>query len=127
MGHNLVQFSTGLCTGALRGENWAILGKTGLFFGETGLFLEIGAIGDRAPAGTWCSRGRSRTPRARRFRTCFAISRFGRLAFAEPIRRESKQGEINYHDGGRGVYFEDLNGRLLEIITRPYGSNGWNP
>jgi catechol 2,3-dioxygenase-like lactoylglutathione lyase family enzyme len=23
---------------------------------------------------------------------------------------------------GRGVYFEDPNGHLLEIITRPYGS-----
>jgi catechol 2,3-dioxygenase-like lactoylglutathione lyase family enzyme len=28
----------------------------------------------------------------------------------------------NHHDGGRGVYFEDPNGHLLEIITRPYGS-----
>jgi len=36
-------------------------------------------------------------------------------------------GEINHHDGGRGVYFEDPNGHLLEIITRPYGSGGWNP
>ena len=40
---------------------------------------------------------------------------------------QTKQGEINHHDGGRGVYFEDLNGHLLEIITRPYGSGGWNP
>lgn len=24
--------------------------------------------------------------------------------------------------GGRGVYFKDPNGHLLEIITRPYGS-----
>jgi catechol 2,3-dioxygenase-like lactoylglutathione lyase family enzyme len=31
-------------------------------------------------------------------------------------------GEINHHDGGRGVYFEDPNGHLLEMITRPYGS-----
>ncbi|MBP2233824.1 catechol 2,3-dioxygenase-like lactoylglutathione lyase family enzyme [Sinorhizobium kostiense] len=36
-------------------------------------------------------------------------------------------GEINNHDGGRGLYFEDPNGHLLEIITRPYGSGGWNP
>ena len=35
--------------------------------------------------------------------------------------------EINRHDGGRGVYFEDPNGHLMEIITRPYGSGGWNP
>ncbi|HVK25334.1 MAG TPA: VOC family protein [Actinokineospora sp.] len=31
-------------------------------------------------------------------------------------------GEINTHDGGRGVYFDDLDGHNLEIITRPYGS-----
>jgi extradiol dioxygenase family protein len=30
-------------------------------------------------------------------------------------------GEINHHDGGRGVYFKDPAGNLLEIITRPYG------
>jgi catechol 2,3-dioxygenase-like lactoylglutathione lyase family enzyme len=30
-------------------------------------------------------------------------------------------GEINRHDGGRGVYFEDPNGHLLEMITTPYG------
>lgn len=28
---------------------------------------------------------------------------------------------INRHFGGRGVYFEDPGGNLLEIITRPYG------
>ena len=48
------------------------------------------------------------------------------LAFwADPS--QTKAGEINHHDGGRGVYFEDPNGHLLEIITRPYGSGGWNP
>lgn len=31
-------------------------------------------------------------------------------------------GAINHADGGRGMYFEDLNGHLLEVITRPYGS-----
>lgn len=31
-------------------------------------------------------------------------------------------GEINQHDGGRGVYFQDPSGHYLEIITRPYGS-----
>lgn len=34
---------------------------------------------------------------------------------------------INHHDGGHGLYFDDLNGHLLEVITRPYGSGGWNP
>jgi catechol 2,3-dioxygenase-like lactoylglutathione lyase family enzyme len=35
---------------------------------------------------------------------------------------QTRPGEINHNDGGRGVYFEDPNGHLLEIITRPYGS-----
>jgi catechol 2,3-dioxygenase-like lactoylglutathione lyase family enzyme len=34
----------------------------------------------------------------------------------------SQPGQINHHDGGRGVYFPDPSGHLLEIITRPYGS-----
>ena len=48
---------------------------------------------------------------------------FGRIRdrelsyWANPGQKQS--GEINHHDGGRGVYFEDLNGHLLEIITRP--------
>lgn len=45
--------------------------------------------------------------------------------WADPARQ--KKSEINTHDGGRGLYFEELNGHLLEIITRPYGSGGWNP
>ena len=32
------------------------------------------------------------------------------------------KGEINDNDGGHGVYFQDPDGHLLEIITRPYGS-----
>jgi len=40
---------------------------------------------------------------------------------------QTKANEINRHDGGRGVYFEDPEGHLLEVITRPYGSGGWNP
>ncbi|MGH7005079.1 MAG: VOC family protein [Alphaproteobacteria bacterium] len=31
------------------------------------------------------------------------------------------RGEINNDYGGRGVYFDDPNGHVLEIITRPYG------
>ena len=34
----------------------------------------------------------------------------------------TNRGEINHHDGGRGVYFQGPDGHLLEIITRPYGS-----
>jgi catechol 2,3-dioxygenase-like lactoylglutathione lyase family enzyme len=40
--------------------------------------------------------------------------------WADPGRKE--EGRINRHYGGRGVYFEDPSGHLLEIITRPYGS-----
>ena len=42
--------------------------------------------------------------------------------WADPYRRE--KGQINTWDGGRGVYWNDTNGHLLEIITRPYGSGG---
>jgi hypothetical protein len=31
---------------------------------------------------------------------------------------------MNAWDDGRGLYFDDPNGHLLEIITRPYGSGG---
>jgi catechol 2,3-dioxygenase-like lactoylglutathione lyase family enzyme len=34
---------------------------------------------------------------------------------------QTQAGKINHHFGGRGVYFEDPSGHLLEIITRPYG------
>jgi len=45
--------------------------------------------------------------------------------WADPAR--TREGEINHHDGGRGVYFLDPDGHVLEILTRPYGSGGWNP
>lgn len=40
--------------------------------------------------------------------------------WADPAR--TQPGQINHHFGGRGVYFEDPDGHLLEVITRPYGS-----
>ena len=51
---------------------------------------------------------------------------FGRIRawgldyYADPAGR--LKGEINHHDGGRGVYWPDPSGNWLEIITRPYGS-----
>ena len=51
---------------------------------------------------------------------------FGRIEarglqyWADP--RQTKPGQINRHDGGRGVYFPDPDGHFLEVITRPYGS-----
>jgi catechol 2,3-dioxygenase-like lactoylglutathione lyase family enzyme len=53
---------------------------------------------------------------------------FGRIRarnlphWADPGK--TQPGRTNDHDGGRGVYFEDPSGHLLEIITRPYGSGG---
>ncbi len=34
---------------------------------------------------------------------------------------QDRLGEINTNDGGRGLYWEEPSGHLLEIITRPYG------
>jgi catechol 2,3-dioxygenase-like lactoylglutathione lyase family enzyme len=51
---------------------------------------------------------------------------FGRILergldhWADPMKHEANA--INRNDGGRGVYFDDPDGHLLEIITRPYGS-----
>jgi catechol 2,3-dioxygenase-like lactoylglutathione lyase family enzyme len=42
--------------------------------------------------------------------------------WADPARQQLNS--INTHFGGRGVYFEDPSGNLLEILTRPYGSGG---
>jgi catechol 2,3-dioxygenase-like lactoylglutathione lyase family enzyme len=53
------------------------------------------------------------------------IRQQGLAYWADPAR--TKKGEINHHDGGRGVYFQDPNGHLLELITRPYGSSGSEP
>ena len=40
--------------------------------------------------------------------------------WADPGMRQ--EGQINRHFGGRGVYFQDPSGHLLEIITKPYGN-----
>jgi catechol 2,3-dioxygenase-like lactoylglutathione lyase family enzyme len=51
---------------------------------------------------------------------------FGRIKaqqlnyWADPYHQQP--GEINTRDGGRGVYFDDPNGHVLELLTRPYGS-----
>lgn len=47
------------------------------------------------------------------------IRELGLELWADPARQRA--GEINHHFGGRGVYFQDPDGHLLEIITRPYG------
>jgi len=40
--------------------------------------------------------------------------------WADPFKHSAQ--EINHNDGGRGVYWLDPDGHVLEIITRPYGS-----
>jgi len=53
---------------------------------------------------------------------------FGRIRergipyWADPGKRRA--GEIYHHNGGRGVYFADPDGHLLEILTQPYASGG---
>ena len=50
---------------------------------------------------------------------------FGRIVekglgyWADPGQRLAQQ--INTNDGGRGLYWEDPDGHILEIITVPYG------
>jgi len=48
------------------------------------------------------------------------IRRQGVAYWADPARQHP--GEINTHWGGRGVYFTDPDGHLMEMITRPYGN-----
>jgi catechol 2,3-dioxygenase-like lactoylglutathione lyase family enzyme len=51
---------------------------------------------------------------------------FGRIRgrglgyWADPTH--NRPNEINTRDNGRGVYFDDPDGHILEILTRPYGS-----
>jgi catechol 2,3-dioxygenase-like lactoylglutathione lyase family enzyme len=40
--------------------------------------------------------------------------------WADPA--QTQRQAINHRDGGRGLYFEDPDGHLLELLTRPYGS-----
>jgi catechol 2,3-dioxygenase-like lactoylglutathione lyase family enzyme len=50
---------------------------------------------------------------------------FGRIEarnlpfWADPAGR--RPGEINRNDGGRGLYFREPSGHILEILTVPYG------
>jgi catechol 2,3-dioxygenase-like lactoylglutathione lyase family enzyme len=50
------------------------------------------------------------------------------IAFYADFNRAGR-GQINQLYGGRGLYFEDPDGHLLEIITRPYGPapDRWAP
>lgn len=47
------------------------------------------------------------------------IQALGLPYWADPAKQQA--GQINHHWGGRGVYFPDPDGHVLELITRPYG------
>jgi catechol 2,3-dioxygenase-like lactoylglutathione lyase family enzyme len=49
------------------------------------------------------------------------LSEQGAQIWADPHKQHP--GAINHDDGGKGVYFEDKEGHLMELITVPYG--GW--
>ena len=54
------------------------------------------------------------------FDQIFGRVKAGKLKYwADPMMRQ--EGQTNSHFGGRGVYFQDPSGHLLEIITKPYG------
>lgn len=48
------------------------------------------------------------------------IKQRGLTFWANPNHRGRDQ--INTHHNGRGLYWDDPNGHVLEIITQPYGS-----
>ena len=48
------------------------------------------------------------------------LQKAGITYYADP--HKNGRGEINHLWGGRGVYFDDPDGHLLELITKPYGS-----
>jgi hypothetical protein len=53
------------------------------------------------------------------------IQHAGTTYYADPMLQQA--GQINRHDGGRGMYFLDPAGHSMEVITRPYGSGAADP
>jgi catechol 2,3-dioxygenase-like lactoylglutathione lyase family enzyme len=47
------------------------------------------------------------------------IKQLGLDYWADPARTRPR--EINRNDGGRGVYFLDPDGHVMELLTTPYG------
>lgn len=47
------------------------------------------------------------------------IQEAGITYYADP--GYERPGEINHLYGGRGVYFDDPDGHVMEVITQPYG------
>jgi catechol 2,3-dioxygenase-like lactoylglutathione lyase family enzyme len=46
----------------------------------------------------------------------------GLTYWADPGKQQP--GEVYRHFGGRGIYFDDPDGHLLEVMTRPYEIGG---
>ena len=46
------------------------------------------------------------------------VKRRGLAYWADPGKQ--RPGELYQHNNGRGLYFDDPNGHLLEVMTRPY-------
>lgn len=49
------------------------------------------------------------------------INELGIVYWADPGK--TQPGQINHGDSGRGFYFDDPSGHLLEVLTRRYGSS----
>ena len=46
------------------------------------------------------------------------VSERGLQYWADPGKK--RPAEINFHNGGRGFYFDSPDGHLLEVLTQPY-------
>jgi catechol 2,3-dioxygenase-like lactoylglutathione lyase family enzyme len=46
----------------------------------------------------------------------------GLAYWADPYKK--RPGELYHHEGGRGLYFDDPSGHLLEVLTRPHEGGG---
>lgn len=58
-----------------------------------------------------------------RFDAAFARLKAAGISYwADPGRK--RPGELYEHNGGHGLYFQDPDGHLLEIMTRPYELEG---
>jgi catechol 2,3-dioxygenase-like lactoylglutathione lyase family enzyme len=51
------------------------------------------------------------------------VTKRGLDYWADPSK--SERGKIYRHNGGRGFYFEDPDGHLLEVLTRPYSASAF--
>lgn len=52
------------------------------------------------------------------FDKIFARVREAGIEFSAGLMHQ-KTGQINHNDGGRGLYFRDINGHNIELLTRP--------